>query len=133
MLFNIAESVNMKTLSQTHKQEQNVPRGRNRVSCSQHVREAEGRRRETCVSTGKRRNSRHIAADRCGRREEAEQQPTSFSQRISPAGPDAPSSSLGDREPNLNKQRRQTSRLKRAATTKLQQMIICPKNTTQSW
>ena len=44
-------------------------------------------------------NLRRIAVDRCGRRAEAEQQPTSSSQMISPAGPDAPSSSWGDTEP----------------------------------
>lgn len=54
---------------------------------------------EDCImTTGRRRNSRRIAADRCGRRAEGERRPTSSSRMISPAGPDAPSSSWGDTE-----------------------------------
>lgn len=46
----------------------------------------------------KQRNSRHIAVDRCGRREEAEQQPTSSSQMTLPATPGVLSSSWRNRE-----------------------------------
>lgn len=48
-----------------------------------------------------RQNSHHIVVDRSARKEVVERQPTSSSQTILPAGPDAPSSSCRDIELTL--------------------------------